>query len=131
MKYFELNDKPCRALNFDKDRFANDKNLIAKNVVIKGLPLNGHLWILNIRFADIFKWDDAVIAAKVALNADYSSRKYGFWLFKDQYLVDKAIELGPKLGLDIRRFNPKDRREKYKIQDNIYVKNFPYNWDET
>jgi len=71
----------------------------------------------------------------VAINPDYSSRGYGFALFQKPEDAKQAIEaqyiqIEGKNPIELLIYNPRDRKDMKRIVNNIYVKNFPADWDE-
>ncbi len=81
MKYFTLENKTCRALPFDRDLLGANRASVAKNnVFIKGLDENMTSADLEKKFIEKFG-ENTVKSAKVSINPDHSSRKYGFVLF--------------------------------------------------
>jgi RNA recognition motif-containing protein len=78
-KYFEFEGKQCRALPFDKDLLGSNRiNTNKNNVFVKRLPDNMTSKDLDQVFSDNV---GKVKSAKVSINGDYSSRKYGFVCF--------------------------------------------------
>lgn len=129
MKYFDIEGRPCRALPYSKELTAANRGVTNKaNVFIKGLPKDINSQQLEQKFKDVL--GDVVLTSKVSINEDYSSRGYGFVLFQTPEQALKAIQMKDQLGLDIVPYQPKDRRDIRKGFNNIYVKNFPENWDE-
>ena len=129
IKYFDMDGKSCRALPFDKDLLGTNRNQTNKNsVFIKGLDKDIKSKDLEAIFAEKV---GPVKSAKVSINADYSVRGYGFVCFTNPEDAKKAIALKGELGFEtVLPYNPKDRREVRKLFNNIYVKNFPPEWDE-
>jgi polyadenylate-binding protein len=71
-----------------------------------------------------------VKSAKVSINPNYSSRGYGFVHFQTVELAQEAVKASKELGIDVFPYAPKDRRDIRKTYNNIYVKNFPEEWNE-
>ena len=81
MKYFEIDNKPCRALPFDKDLLGTNRNQTNKNTIfVKGLDEN----IKSKELEEKFSKFGQVKSAKVSINADYTSRRYGYVCFTNQ-----------------------------------------------
>lgn len=85
MRYFELERKPCRALPFDRSLLGgnNRERLLATNVFVK-LPRSGLDVVGHRQLEAIFDSCGKIRSLKVSLNADYSSRGYGFICFEDE-----------------------------------------------
>lgn len=129
MKYFDIDGRQCRGLPFQKELLAvNRANTNKGNVFIKGLAKD----INSAQLEELFKskLGDVVLTTKVSINEDYSSRGYGFVLFKTPEDAQEAIKLSETLGFEILAYQPRDRRDVRKGFNNIYVKNFPASWDE-
>lgn len=75
MRYFEIDGKPCRALQFDRALLGGNKErLMTTNVFVRNIPKELKLNDLEKKFAEFGK----VKSLKVSLNSDHSSRGYGF-----------------------------------------------------
>jgi RNA recognition motif-containing protein len=123
MKYFEIEGKPCRALQFDKQLLGSNKEkLLAHNVFIKNVPKELKHSDLQKKFEGLGK----IKSLKVSLNADHTSRGYGFICFQDEATATKAVEFSKEDGEVVAvKFEPKDRRSFRKLNNNVYVKNLP------
>lgn len=78
MRYFNINDKPCRGLAFDKQLLGSNKEkLLAHNVFVK-VPRN----ILHEDLHKIFEQFGPVKSLKVSLTPEYDSNGYGFICFE-------------------------------------------------
>ena len=75
MKYFEMEGRPCRSIPFDKDLQGSNRNQSEKSIIIvKKIPAD----LKSVDLEEKFKAIGPVKSAKVSINGDYSSRKYGF-----------------------------------------------------
>jgi len=128
MKYFEIDGKQCRALQFDKDLLgAHKSKLVSHNVFVRKLPKEMKHKDLEEEFS---KHGD-IKSLKISLNQDHSSRGYGFVCFKDEASATKALEASSEAdSVQAVKFEPKDRREFRKLINNIYVKNIPLDWSD-
>lgn len=128
MKYFEIDGKQCRALQFDKDLLgAHKQKLVSHNVFVRKLPK-------DMKHKDLenqFTAHGDIKSLKISLNADHSSRGYGFVCFKDEESANKALKAtGNADEVQAVKFEPKDRREVRKLINNVYVKNIPLEWSD-
>jgi len=64
---------------------------------------------------------------KISLNPDHTSRRYGFICFATPESAREALKSGP---YEVVKYAPKDKRDFRKAFNNIYVKNFPFEWTE-
>eukprot|EP00347_Sterkiella_histriomuscorum_P009662 403340349 len=131
MKYFEINGKPCRAIPDLKKEFETLGNEMGQrnNLKVQNLDKSITSQQLDEIFAKVFG-DDAVLSAKVSINSDYSSRGYGFVLFACPQLAEQALAKASEFNFEISPHQPKDRRELRKTFNNIYINNFPSNWNK-
>jgi polyadenylate-binding protein len=80
MRYFEIDGKPCRALPFDKDLLGTNKQKIeTHNLFVRRIPSETKAPQLEETFS---KFGD-VKSVKISLNADHTSRQYGFVCFQE------------------------------------------------
>lgn len=83
-----MDGRPCRALPFDKDLLgSNRQKTNQNNVFVKHLDEKLTSKDLEKKFEEIGE----VKSAKVSINPDYSSRKYGFVCFATSDLALQAI----------------------------------------
>lgn len=123
MKYFEIEGKQCRALQFDKQLLGSNKEkLMSHNVFVKSIPKDLKHVDLQKKYEGLGK----IKSLKISLNSDHSSRGYGFICFQDEATANKAIEFSSKdAEVQALKFQPKDRRSFRKLINNVYVKNIP------
>ena len=89
MKYFEIEGKQCRALQFDKQLLGSNKEkLQSHNVFVRSVPKDLKHTDLQKKFEGLGK----IKSLKVSLNSDHSSRGYGFICFQDEATATKAVE---------------------------------------
>lgn len=89
LKYFEIDGKPCRALPYDRDILGqNRQKMNERNVFVKKLPEGMKAADLDVAFAKYGK----VKSAKISLNKNHESNKYGFVAFDDVESTTAAIE---------------------------------------
>jgi len=131
MKYFEINGKQCRALPYLKEVTAAQRNNVNKsnNLFIKNLDKSITSQQLDETFSKVLG-ADVVVSAKVSINADYSSRGYGFVCLASPELAEQALAKASEFKFEVHPYQPKDRRELRKTFNNIYIKNFPSNWNK-
>jgi polyadenylate-binding protein len=123
MKYFEIEGKQCRALQFDKQLLGSNKEkLQTHNVFVRSIPKDLKHVDLQKKFEGLGK----IKSLKVSLNSDHTSRGYGFICFQDEATANKALEFSAKDNETVAvKFQPKDRRSLRKLINNVYVKNIP------
>jgi polyadenylate-binding protein len=123
MRYFEIEGKPCRALQFDKKLLGSNKEkLVSHNVFVRGVPKDLKHSDLQRKFEKVGK----IKSLKVSLNSDHTSRGYGFICFEEEANATKALEFTKNDQECVAvKFEPKDRRQLRKLINNVYVKNIP------
>jgi hypothetical protein len=76
MRYFEINDKPCRALPFDMQILgSNREKLYPQNIFVK-FAKEGNFG--NAKLHEIFEKFGDIKSVKASINEDYTPRGYGF-----------------------------------------------------
>jgi polyadenylate-binding protein len=123
MRYFTIDGKQCRALQFDKQLLGNNKEkLISHNVFVKSIPKEMTHKDLQTKFESVGK----IKSLKISLNPDHTSRGYGFICFNEEDAATKAVNMSKDdPEVNALKFEPKDRRSFKKLKNNIYVKNIP------
>ena len=123
MKYFEIEGKQCRALQFDKQLLGSNKEkLQSHNVFVRSVPKDLKHNDLQKKFEGLGK----IKSLKVSLNSDHTSRGYGFICFQDEATATKAVEHSKNDSEVVAvKFEPKDRRSFRMLNNNVYVKNIP------
>lgn len=123
MKYFEIEGKQCRALQFDKQLLGSNKEkLQSHNVFVRSVPKDLKHTDLQKKFEGLGK----IKSLKVSLNSDHTSRGYGFICFQDEATATKAVEHSKNDSEVVAvKFEPKDRRSFRMLNNNVYVKNIP------
>ena len=87
MRYFEIDEKPCRALPFNaKLYFDNIEAFLDQNVFVE-LPKT----ILHKDLEEIFSDCGKIKSLKVSLDSNYSSRGYGFICFENKASAWNAL----------------------------------------
>lgn len=87
MKYFEINGKQCRALPFDKQLLGSNKDRLLNHNIFVKVPKN----LKNEDLHKIFSQSGRIKSLKISLNADYSSRGYGFICFEEEQGASQAL----------------------------------------
>jgi RNA recognition motif-containing protein len=78
MRYFDIDGKPCRGLQFDKALLGNNREkLITHNVFVRCIPKD----IKHKEVEEKFEAVGKIKSLKISLNPDHSSRGYGFICF--------------------------------------------------
>ena len=127
IRYFEIDGKQCRALAFDKLLWGTNKEkLISSNVFVAKIPKDMKNQELHAKMEKYGK----IMSLKISLNADHSSRGYGFVQFQNEEAAKKAQELSKNDETCIAvQYNPVNIRSAVrKMINNVYVKNIPAAW---
>jgi len=128
LRYFELDNKPCRALPYDNELLgSNSQKLNEHNIFVRKIPSD----VSASQLEEQFKKYGEIKSLKVSLNPDHSSRGYGFVCFQNPESASKALE--ETKDADVSQgifYKPKDRRDMRKAFNNIYAKNFPEEWSD-
>jgi len=81
MRYFQIGTTWCRALKFDKQLLGSNKEkLHSHNVFVRTIPLDWNHPNLHTKFEKF----GPIKSLKVSLNADGSSRGYGFICYQEE-----------------------------------------------
>lgn len=89
LKYFEIDGKTCRSLPFDKDMLGTNRaKLVDRNVFVRNIPKDVKVADLDKKFSAEF---GRVKSAKISLNKDHESNRYGFVCFDDEESANRAI----------------------------------------
>ena len=128
LRYFQINNKPCRALPFTNELLgSNVTRLASNNIFVRKIPKT----VVGESFEKKFAQFGEIISCKVSLNEDHSSRGYGFVCFRDTEAAEKALQQSASAEESIGvKFAPRDKKEFRKAYNNIYVKNMPASWNE-
>lgn len=93
MKFFEIEGRQCRGLQFDKQLLGSNKEKIqSHNVFVKNIPKDLKHVDLQKKYEGLGK----IKSLKISLNSDHSSRGYGFICFQDEATALKAVEFSSK-----------------------------------
>jgi polyadenylate-binding protein len=127
MRYFDIEGKPCRALPFDRQLLGSNKEkLTGQNVFVRA-PKD----MMHEDLHKTFEQFGKIKSLKASLNADYSSRGYGFICFENAESAERALAAPGLTGIDVIRFQTKDNKAQMrKLMNNIYVKNIPVDWSD-
>lgn len=128
LKYFEIDGKPCRCLPFDKEIIGQNKQKLKdKNVFVRSIPKTYKSADLDTHFQEFGR----VKSAKISINKDHESNGYGFVCFEQEEDSKKAINhTADNTEIKGVEFQVKDKKDMQKAFNNLYVKNFPKEWDE-
>jgi polyadenylate-binding protein len=101
---------------------------MSSNVFIRNIPKNLSHADLQRKYEAIGK----IKSLKVSLNADHTSRGYGFICFQDDQDAVNAVDFSKNdMEVQAQKFEPKDvRRAGRRLINNVYVKNIPLNMAE-
>jgi len=128
MRYFEINEKQCRGLQFDKQLLgANKEKLVNHNVFIRNIPKEAKHADLHKKFSQVGE----IKSLKISLNQDHTSRGYGFICFQNEESVNEAIKHSENDEDTVAiRFEAKDKNSIKKLGNNIYFKNIPIDMED-
>ena len=121
MRYFDIDEKPCRALAFDKQLLGSNKEKLQNHNIFCKVPKDMKHEDLHNLFEPMGK----IKSLKISLNPDFSSRGYGFICFQEEASATAALQAQCQDGILPMKFEPKDRRSFRRLINNIYVKNIP------
>jgi len=121
MRYFEIEDKPCRALPFDKQLLGSNKEKLQNHNIFCKVPKDMKHEDLH----NIFEAHGKIKSLKISLNPDFTSRGYGFICYQEEQSAQIALQSQPGEDIIPMKFEPKDRRSFRRLINNIYVKNIP------
>lgn len=126
MRYFEIDGKPCRSLQFDRNLLGmanrEDRGANSSNIFVRNIPKD----LKHTDLEDKYQNYGKVKSLKVSLNQDHTSRGYGFIQFADEESAVEAVKsMGEEKEMQAIVFQPRDAREFRKLVNNIYVKNIP------
>ena len=80
LKYVEFDDKPCRALKFDKEFLGGNRAKLAdKNVFVRKIPKEWKPADLDREFTKY----GPIKSLKISMDKDHKSNGYGFICFED------------------------------------------------
>jgi len=129
MRYFEIDGKPCRALQFDRSLLGGNKDrMMTTNVFVRNIPKELKHSELEQKFAQFGN----IKSLKVSLNNDHTSRGYGFIQFNDEEAAASAVQtLQSEKIMQALVFQPRDRRELRRLINNVYFKNLPNGMTES
>lgn len=104
------------------------------NVFIKKIPEGMDINDIDSHFSQFGR----VFTSKINTDDEGNSLGYGYVQFEEKEEADKALESTAdgivkinELEIEILRFKKKDEREGSDVRNNIYLKNFPEDLDET
>lgn len=131
LNYSTIKGRCCRIMWSHRD--PNLRKTGNGNVFVKNLDKN----VDNKALYDTFSLFGNILSCKVATDAEGRSRGYGFVHYETAEAAKQAIEkvnnmqIGEKT-VYVGEFIPRDGRAPAEVTHftNIYVKNFPEDWDE-
>jgi polyadenylate-binding protein len=129
LNYSNIKGRSCRIMWSQRDPSLRKSG--AGNVFVRNLDPN----IDNKALYDTFSLFGNILSCKVASDASGKSRGYGFVHFETEDAAKQAIERvnGMQIGektVEVMTFVKCDDKEKADSFTNVYVKNFPVEWDE-
>lgn len=131
LNYSTIKGRSCRIMWSHRD--PNLRKTGNGNVFVKNLDKN----VDNKALYDTFSLFGNILSCKVAADISGKSRGYGFVHYETAEAAKQAIEkvnnmqIGEKT-VYVGEFVPRDARQPQEVVNftNIYVKNFPQDWDE-
>lgn len=129
MNYTQIMGRPCRVMWSERD--ASSRRSGKANIFIKNLNPEIDVQVLH----DTFSKFGNVTSCKVAMHPDGRPKGYGFVAFTSEEEAQAAISSvnGKKLDgyqVSVRKYVPRDQRQKTAEWNNVFVKDFPLTWDE-
>lgn len=131
LNYSTIKGRCCRIMWSHRD--PNLRKTGNGNVFVKNLDKN----VDNKALYDTFSLFGNILSCKVATDPDGKSRGYGFVHYETAEAAKQAIDKvnGMQIGektVYVGEFIPRDGRAPTEVTNftNIYVKNFPDEWDE-
>lgn len=106
MRYFEIDGKQCRSLQFDKDLLGQQKiRLVSNNIFVRKIPKG----MKHEELDRLFRKHGSIKSLKISLNSDHTSRGYGFICFQNEESANLALSAS-ETSVQTLIFEPKDRR---------------------
>lgn len=129
LNYSSIKGRSCRIMWSQRDPSLRKSG--AGNIFVKNLDPN----IDNKALYDTFSLFGNILSCKVASDASGKSRGYGFVHYETEEAAKQAIERvnGMQIGektVEVTTFLKNDEKAKGDSFTNLYVKNFPADWDE-
>mmetsp|Transcript_74318 Transcript_74318/g.177067 ORF Transcript_74318/g.177067 Transcript_74318/m.177067 type:complete len:667 (+) Transcript_74318:190-2190(+) len=131
LNYSSIKGRSCRIMWSQRDPHLRKSG--AGNVFVKNLDT----CIDNKALYDTFSLFGNILSCKVATDANGKSRGYGFVHYETEEAAKQAIEkvIGMQIGekiVYVSQFLKRSERPKPKITNykNLYIKNFPQDWDD-
>mmetsp|Transcript_80872 Transcript_80872/g.168819 ORF Transcript_80872/g.168819 Transcript_80872/m.168819 type:complete len:587 (+) Transcript_80872:85-1845(+) len=129
LNYSNIKGRACRVMWSQRDPSLRKSGL--GNIFVKNLDKN----IDNKALFDTFSLFGKILSCKVALDANGKSRGYGFVHYETEEAAKQAIESvnGMQIGdltVEVCTFVKRDERDPNAGYTNLYIKNFPQEWDE-
>jgi polyadenylate-binding protein len=131
LNYSSIKGRSCRIMWSQRDPSLRKSG--AGNIYVKNLDKN----IDNKALYDTFSLFGNILSCKVASNAIGESYGYGFVHYETEEAAKQAIERvnGMQIGekqVQVSQFIKRSEREPPDTENytNLYVKNFPSDWDE-
>lgn len=131
LNYSSIKGRSCRIMWSQRDPSLRKSG--AGNVFVKNLDPN----IDNKALYDTFSLFGNILSCKVASDSSGKSRGYGFVHYETEEAAKSSIERvhGMQIGektVQVTAFVKREEKEKADTSNftNIYVKNFPVDWDD-
>ncbi|EAN34183.1 polyadenylate binding family protein [Theileria parva strain Muguga] len=129
LNYIEIKGHPTRIMWSNRDPSLRRSG--AGNIFVKNLDKS----IDTKSLYDTFSHFGPILSCKVAVDASGASKRYGFVHYENEESAREAIEKvnGMLIGgkrVEVAPFLRKQDRESEEVFTNLYVRNFPADWDE-
>eukprot|EP00437_Effrenium_voratum_P007752 CAMPEP_0181428292 /NCGR_PEP_ID=MMETSP1110-20121109/16604_1 /TAXON_ID=174948 /ORGANISM="Symbiodinium sp., Strain CCMP421" /LENGTH=628 /DNA_ID=CAMNT_0023551515 /DNA_START=161 /DNA_END=2047 /DNA_ORIENTATION=- len=131
LNYSSIKGRACRIMWSQRDPSLRKSG--HGNVFVKNLDKA----IDNKALYDTFSLFGNILSCKVACDANGKSRGYGFVHYETEEAAQQAIERvnGMQIGeqtVHVSKFLKRNERDRPALQNftNLYIKNFPTDWDE-
>merc|ERR1719157_294729 len=131
LNYSSIKGRACRIMWSQRDPSLRKSG--AGNIFVKNLDRS----IDNKALYDTFSLFGNILSCKVACDVNGKSRGYGFVHYETEAAAKQAIERvnGMQIGektVEVTMFLKRDDRDEpgAKVYTNLYIKDFPNDWDE-
>ncbi|UKK00708.2 polyadenylate-binding protein [Theileria orientalis] len=129
LNYIEIKGHPTRIMWSNRDPSLRKSG--AGNIFVKNLDKS----IDTKSLYDTFAHFGTILSCKVAVDSTGASRRYGFVHYESEESAREAIEKvnGMLIGgkkVEVAPFLRKQDRETEEVYTNLYIRNFPADWDE-
>jgi len=136
LRYFDIEDKPCRGLPFDNSLLGTflQKTNENNNVFVRKIHKDMKAGDLEKMFSEFPEKNRPIKSLKISRDDDHSSRGYGFVCYENEedaaWVSEQMQESETRQECLAVKWNPKNRSDVRKLFNNLYVKNYPEEWSD-